>query len=517
MAHDPTLPNYTRPEAVHAAPDLALMDDLLAGTRRMHERSQHYIRKWTHEDQAVYDIRRTCETVFEGLGRTLSAATGMLFAKPPTITWNGAETAMGPHLDNIDGAGNALNVFAKRFGEAALKDGLGVLLIDHPAPPEDAEGNPIAVTAAVEAEYNLRPRWARYGRSAVINWRVGNINNQSAPTMLVLAEAKDVDDGEFGTKSVQRFRVLRLMLTPSGYQALWQVYEVVDDKASAPEHFKVVDQGAFRQADGKIFDVLPIAVAYTGRTDAMLTAQMPLLGVANANLAHWQIATDLRFNRAVCGFEQMVVTGQLSEDPTTGKPGALRIGPLQGIKLEQGGTAAWISPAGGGLNQLKDAKTEKLTEMAQQGVSFLQSDTRAAETAEAKRLDATAENATLATAAQGIEDALNLALEIHARYLGIAKVDAPVLTLSRDYENTAISAPMLTAWVGAIANAGLPVRFLLQQLQAAGKISAEENIDDLEGEIMANQAAVEAAKAEAEAERVPAIVPPVGDPLPMAA
>jgi hypothetical protein len=127
--------------------------------------------------------------------------------------------------------------------------------------------------------------------------------------------------------------------------------------------------------------------------------------------------------------------------------------------------------------------------MAQQGLSFLQTDTRAAETAEAKRLDASAENATLATAAQGIEDAINAAWEIHGWYEGMAPIDCPVVSISRDYEATTMPAQLLAAYVQAVAQAGLPVRLLLAQMQQGGLIAPDEDLDVLAGEMMAEQEA----------------------------
>ena len=491
---NPALPSYVRPEAAAVDPDLVLIDDLLAGTRRMHERSSTYIRQWSAEDPKVYDLRRTCETVFGGFTRTLSAATGMLFAKPPAITWNASETAMLPQWDNIDGAGTKGTVFAKRFASASLRDGLGLLLIDHPPAPKDAQGKTIRITAANEARYNLRPRWAKYGRRAIINWQTGIVENRTTPILVVLAETGETPTEAFGITTAQRYRVLRLVLTPDGYQATWQVYEQIDEHGDKPESFKVVSAGVFRNRAGVIATMLPIAVAYTGDTEAAFTATIPLLGVAWANLAHWQIATNLRFNRDVCGFEQLVVTGDLQLDPVTQKPGSLKIGPLVGVHLLQGGTAAWIGPSGQGLAQLEAAKREKLTEMAQQGVSFLQADTRAAETAEAKRLDATAENSTLATAAQGVEDAINTALEIHAWYLGIDKAGAPVLAISRDYETTGMPPAMLLAWVRAIADAGIPEEWMLRAMQAGGLLPADADIDAIASDMAVTRLATEEQK-----------------------
>lgn len=490
MPSESNKPSYTRPELTAIKKDLDLVADLLAGTRTMQDKSATYIKKWPDEKDAVYKFRRESENVFDGLGRTLSAATGMLFAKAPGMEWNASETAISPLWDNIDAAGTKGTVLVKRFAEASIRDGLGIIVVDHPSAPEGE-----VVTAANEKALGLRPTWAIYSRAQAINWREAVINNERKLTLLVLSEAANLEDGDYGIVSKQRYRVLRLL---NGV-ATWELWEESDNQ-QGEKTYKLVASGTFRNAKGKDADFLPVAVAYTGRTDAVMTATIPLLGVANSNLAHWQISTDLRFNRSVVGFDQLVVKGELAKDKN-GIPYPLQMGPLTAIQVEVAGDAGWKGPTGTGLDQLAKGREEKTVEMAQQGLSFLQTDTRAAETAEAKRLDASAENSTLATAAQGIEDAVNMALEYTAWYLGIEKEGAPVLSISRDYEDTSMQADMLTAWVGAISNAGLPRRLLLEAMQVGGLIGPDEDLDALEAEMEVNaQAAADAKAAELEAQ-----------------
>lgn len=485
----PTLPNYVCPERVALDADLQLIDDLLGGSRAMWAASakRHYIRKWSDEDQSVYDMRRQCETLFGGFERTLAAAAGMLFRTPPAITWNAGEALMTPQLDNIDGAGTAFDVFAKRFTESAMEAGLGVILVDHPSRPKDAAGNPVLVTAENEAALNLRPMWAQYEREHILSWQVGTLNNRKLVTQIVFAEEHTEPSG-FGTRCVPRFRVLRLL---NGL-ATWSLYEQIDERGDDEAHFRLVGSGTFRNRAGKVLTGrLPIAIAYTGRTDAPMAAEMPLLPVAFANLSHWQIATNLRFNREVAAYEQPVVTGDLAQgqnadgSPTAGK---MRLGPLVVVQLQAGGTFQWASPSGAGLEQLAKGKEEKLVEMGQLGLSFLTPDRKAQETATAHRLDKVAEHATVATAGRGAADALNEALELHAWFLGIEKASAPVVTLSTDFEASGPDAPIMNAFA-ALAKVGFPKRPLLEAMQRMEVIAADAKLDDLEQDWIAGEQA----------------------------
>lgn len=521
MPSNPNLPNYTRPEVSTSLCDLELMADLLAGTRRMHEQATKYIRKWADEKPDVYAIRKQCETVFEGTGRTLSAATGMLFAKAPQIEWNASETIASPQWDNIDNAGTKGTVFVKRYAEACLRDGYSVIVVDHPTAPDG-----VTVTADTEATLNLRPVWKRYDRASIINWQTAVINNQTAPILVVFQEGASVADKSYGILIVTRFRVLRLMTVTdkdtkqASTVATWTLFEqVAGSSGEKADDFTLHSSGVFRGKSGALANFLPVAIGYAGRTDAPFTATLPLLGVAWANLAHWQQATNLRFYRELCAFPQRKIMGELQQEILangTTLPGKVRSGPGVVLRLAENASAEWDELQGTSMDQLVQGITDKEQQMSKLGMSFLAKDTRAAETAEAKRLDATAENSTLATAGQGIEDAVNAAWEMHGWYLGIEKKDCPLLTIARDFDSTAMDPATMAVYIQAVRDAGLPVRLLLEAWQAGGRIPPDTDLDELEMEMMAAKAASDAAAADALAaqqdqngQQPPDVKPPV--------
>lgn len=509
---DPTLPNYVREEAAAVSEDLTLIADLLAGTRRMWAQSQvaHYIRKWKDEDQTVYDIRRQCEVLFEGLARVLSASVGMLFAKAPTLAWNGAEAAMTDQLANVDAQGTAWTVFAKRFADQSLRDGLGIIVVDHPSPPDPATLPEGRITSKNTDALGLRPTWAMYPRASAGSWFDDVVTNERTLTQLTLAESGTLRAGTFGAKKVQRYRDLRMLVTDEGDIATWTLYEEADQKAGGEKGFKRVGSGVFRNKDGKPCPKLPIAIAYAGRSTGPMDATIPLMGVAWANLAHWQIATDLRFGRMVAGIEQPVVEGELMPEGVgqngAAIPGRIRLGWMTAVHVAQGAKFSWEGPKGTGLATLVDGKAEKMQEIGQQGMSFMVTDTRAAETAEAKRLDATAENSTLATAKQGIEDALNTALELHWWYLGGEKATAPVVQISGDFDNTVMDAQTMAVYVDAVVRAGLPEKLLLNAWMQGGRLPPDTDIDALILDMAANRAAIDT---QAAAEKAAALAPPL--------
>lgn len=513
-ASDPSLPNYMRPELVEAKEDLDLLVHLLGGTRMMWKHSRTYIRRWADEDETTYNIRRKIEVLFGGFERTLSASIGMLYAKMPRIDWGAIETQGEADQLNIDGQGTHADVFAKRFSMWALRDGFSLILVDHPLPLKPGAAGIVTSDDAPRAT----PIWARYARANVLSWETRLINGQRCVVQVVLYEPGDAKVGLFGTKSVNRYRVLRLL--PDG--AAWSLYEQTGDAGSNVADFKLVGSGYFTNYQGLKLGRLPIEIAYTGEETAPLVAHPPLLPVGFANLAHWQISTALRFYLELCAYPQPTVEGDLAQQvgvDVTGAqmllPGKLRVGPGIAVHLKQGGKFYWAEMSGGSIDKLEAAIDRYLHAMAKLGASFLVKDVRGVETAESKRLDSAAENASLATASQGIEKALNGAWKLHAWYLGVVdETKAPTVTLNRDFDNAVLDPQTMLAYVSAVKDANLPPRILLEAWQAGGRISPDEDLDLLEKELMAAKLAQDEAKRQAAEDLANKNTDPATDPTP---
>jgi hypothetical protein len=495
VQQDPDAPTYRRPELLQVLPTLQLLDDLSGGPEQMWRRSRHYIRQWTHEADETYDIRRLGEPVFGGFVRTLAAAVGMLWGRDPAVEWNAAEPLMRPLWDNLDGAGSNGQVVGAHFAEAALRDGLALLLVDHAPRPAG-----VVVTAANEQELGLRPMWAVRTRRQVLSWRTEVVANASTVTQLVLHEPGEEPAGAYGVQTVHRYRVLRLAMNEDGVRvATWELLREETD-ADGRTSYPLEAAGTFANRFGQLATTLPIAVCYTGRRLGPFNASIPLEGVAYANLAHWQYATDLKFNRAVCGFEQLVVTGELRRDPNNAlQPAQLRVGPLVGVHVEQGGSVRWESPSGNGLKQLEAGVKEKMEAMDQMGLGFLIPKERAQATATEIAITSYNQQATLSSAGKALQDAMNLAWEWTGWYMGVPQAECPVVAVNTDFDSRRMDAATMGAYV-QLVNAGFPKRPVLQALLDGGRLPPDADLDALELEWEAERVAKqEAEDAEREA------------------
>lgn len=495
-------PSSPRAEYVVAAPDVQLVRDLLGGTRVMHRKYATYIAKFDSEPADRFKARATVATVYGGLARSLSASVGMLFAKPPEQQddW---PVAVTDHYENLDGKGTGGDVLLKRRAKDALADGFCALLIDHPQAPAD-----VVVTAANEEALNLRPLWVSYARADVLSWVTEIVANVETLVQVVLREGTSTRAGRFGVEPVTRYRVCHLSMMRAenapepALTAWWELLEERKDDHGNIAVVRVAGPGIYRDVDGLAFDEIPLAACYASSADEMFVADPPLLDIAWANLEHWQIASERRWYNRLSAYPQPTIEGELAGDGSISGDGQiikprLMLGPTTLVTVTGGSKFSYTETSGRSAAMLEAELLAKKDEMAEMGASFLSKKTRGVETAEAKRIDAAAENATLASAAQGIEDGFNEALRLHARYLGIPAAQAPTIAINRDFEGTLMDAPVMTAYV-SLVNAGYPKRLVLEALQVGGRIADDADLDQLEAEweaglqAVADQAAMDA-------------------------
>jgi len=322
-----------------------------------------------------------------------------------------------------------------------------------------------------EEQYNMRPVVSMHTRQQILSWRCEPVNNVETLVQLVLKETPGKNSGDYGVSSVTKYRVLRLV----NDVATWELYETISDGATT--RFQLEKSGTYVNRVGKKATRLPVAIAYTGYKRAELDVDIPLIGVAYANLGHYRYATELAFNRKLSAYEQLVVSGELKKKRGEASE-TIEIGPLIALVMAQGGTAQWIGPSGKGLAELRMGMTEKLHEMDQMGLGFLVPQKTVQATATETRIDAYAQLSSLVTTTVAVQDAINMALEWIGWYEGIEKVDCAVLTLNTDFESREMDAGVMNAYV-AMVKAGFPRMAVLQALREGKRIPPDADLDKL--------------------------------------
>lgn len=383
--------------------DWTLAAALLGGTTAMRAAGQAHLPKWPNEDDKAYECRRKVAVLFPAYQRTVSTLTGKPFSKPITLG-DDVPPKIVEWLQDADLQGRNLDTFASDVMESALGYGICGILVDYPK----AQG---VRTQADESAQGLRPYLIHIKPEQVLGWRAERVNGEWRLVQLRLMESVDEEDGEYGQKTVDQVRVLR--------PGLWETHR----KDAKTDTWVLFEQGA------TTLDFIPYISVYGGRTGFM-TATPPLIEVAHLNVAHWQSASDQQTILHVARVPILTVIGVDDEKFE------LTVGASAAVKLPLGGDMKFVEHTGAaieaGANEL-----DKLEErMRQAGAELL-----VLSPGKVTATQVATENAVgmcaLQRIVQGLEDALDQALQIMAKWVGMP--EGGHVTLFNDFGSATLA------------------------------------------------------------------------------
>jgi hypothetical protein len=162
----------------------------------------------------------------------------------------------------------------------------------------------------------------------ILGWRTGKIKGVTALTQLRIRECEEVEDGDYGTKTVERVRVLR----PGGFR-------IFERAATGRRPWAMVEEGTTG------IDVIPFVPIYGRRKGFMCGAPL-LRNLLYLNVKHWQSQSDqdtiVHFARIPIlfgsgfGSDQKIVIGATSAVTTESENGDLKFVEHTGKAIETG-------------------------------------------------------------------------------------------------------------------------------------------------------------------------------------
>lgn len=470
---DPNDPSVPHPAYERMRPRWEKCRALMAGTEAIRAGEDTYLPRLEAETQDSYDVRLNIAALFPGFSRVVKAAVGMLLQQEPVL----GEDMPKPLVDlweNVDAAGTHGAVFARELVQNAMIDGFDGIFVDY-----SRVDNPAKIDSDAEKRLGLRPYWILFKVDDVIKPIYQTVNGVRTLVLLILREVVDEIVPPFGLKTVTRYRIYTNTKGVVQHQ-LW----TVPDGGGKPT---ITEQPAAMQKMTRI----PWSPLRAGEKISEVETKPPLLDLADLNIEHHQTKTNmLNLELLACVPTQVRIGAE--KDPETGEYPPIVLGPrstIEAPKLE--GVAQpvyWHAPPTDVLEPVRNTLNATEAAMGAAGMAFLTPETRAAETAEAKRIDASAQSATLSTVGRALQDCLELAFDFTAEYLGI---EAGSVTINRDFENQVLDSSTMLAYVQAVRDAGLPIRILLEAWQQGGRLPEGTDIEELEQEMLANMAAEE--------------------------
>lgn len=412
---------------------------LLGGTPAMRKAAKTYLPQQPKEDDEDYAYRLATSTLFPAFERTAGVMAGKPFAKE--LTMKSIPASVEALLNDVDGQGRSLHSFASDvFSESAIEFGFGGILVDYTM----AKDGQAPRTVAEEKAAGVRPYWVHIKRDQILGWKAENRAGTMVLTQLRIAETKQVDDGEFGTKDKKMVRVF--------LENEWRLYEEATDGAEWP----LVERGPLTL--GKI-PFVPI----TGVRSGFMEGFSPLLALADLNIKHWQQQSDQDDSTRFARKRMVVFTGLTDgDDMTVASNYAIRLPANADAKVVQG-SAESVTVGRAELEALEE-------QMIQTGAELLVA-TPGQRTATEASNDAEANKSMLQSIAENFEDSLDVALQLTADWLKAG--DGGMVSLFKDFAAATLSDASAQLVVN-MANQGLITKTTaIKEMQRRGVLSPD--------------------------------------------
>lgn len=462
----PDTPSLANKRQVEAA---TICRDCYEGPLAVRAKATTYLPRFPREQQDVYQDRLSTSVFYDVFSRTVDGLTGIVMRTPPKL----ADDLPQPIKDmweDIDRMGTHGDVFCADRHADGTTDGHFVIFVDMP---------PKSETEKVRADQQGKlPYWVGIKKQDVLAARYSEIEGKVRLAHFRYKAVVTRPIGKYGEEEVTTIREYNLEQKLSGgFEVVFAVHEQ-DPKTE--KWIKAVE-------DVMEIDEIPVAVGYHGKKLGPFESRPPLLPLALENIKHYQLVSDNDNVLHLCSVPQFAVIG-VDEESTSAT-----ISPNGGWSLPAGGDIKYAEPAATGLLAADKRIDKSERRMAILGLSQLMSEKRAAETLGSKRIDKSESDSALSRQSRGSEDAFEEAVRLSAKWLDLplpVKRDGRWISLSKDFEHLPMDPEVMKAYVSAVAQAGLPVRVLLEAWQKEFRIPDTVDLDEIEQEMLANAAAI---------------------------
>lgn len=409
-------------------PIRSLIDSLLGGTAVMRINSAKYLPKNTAETADDYNIRVENTHLYNQFGRTVSAATGKVLAKPVVV--NGSTPEIDVWQEDFDLEGGNLDNFVKVWFADAIAHGVSFAVADMPKSNTD----PALRTKASDAAEGIRAYGVHVPCRNLISWQIERIGGVRTITQVVFREDAYIQDpnNPYGQRFVERVRVLR----PGSWQLI-QKNLVYNEKTKTNDEVEIViDEGVTN------LSYIPLVAAYANTKIAPLEAKPPLQNLAELNVRHWQSSSDqnniLRIARVP--ILHIARSTTLDEAGNAASPDEWSIGGNQAIETGPEDKIKFVEHTGAAITSGRQDLQDLLDMMDQVSFQLVARDTSGDVTATETSVMSAEANAFLTSISEQFKDAVELLLLYMCDMQGL---DAkPEVFIHKEFGNIQVATDM---------------------------------------------------------------------------
>lgn len=332
---DPNLPSYIDPAVQMLLGDLQMVQHVWNNLKGVRGK---YLPKEHREPQVAYKNRLGRARFDNRFAPTIRANAGLLGSyslhsdTPESIT---------QHLSSIDGTGTDLKTFLTGLDQKALRDGgVGVMVEQHQ--PVDDDGQPLD-NAAQFAAAQIRPYLVAVDRRDILSFSYMVSSSGAVQiTRVVIRELRRIDDGLYGSRLEQLYRVL--------YTGGWEVQQL--RKVGNSWTASVIEQGLTN------LDQIPFCW-YTLTGDKPFEGDLSFLNLAELNIEHFQKRSGLNEVLHKCNLPVPVRRGFIGKftdllSDAFKKLGGVALGPNTLLDIPKDGDFFFAEPSGSAISATQD-------------------------------------------------------------------------------------------------------------------------------------------------------------------
>lgn len=330
-----------------------------------------------------YEIYRSRSSYYNVVERTLVALLGALVRKPLSLT--------GVYKDEpVCQDATSIEEFVQQCYSELMQGGRIGLMCDY----NDVLGTPYLV---------------KYTTESITNWGEG---------FIVLREYYYAPHPKDKYETIKRCRYRELFLDETGQYVvnIWEQEPNVNGTYTVNSRTRwVLDQTIEPTYRGKRLDFIPFVIVtpYDSTDDV---CNPPLSTIADINIEHFRLSTDIAHGAHYVALPTAVVAGDLQSDTSK-----LAIGGKDIWHLTQGSTASYLEFTGAGLGFLLSLQQDKEQQMYNLGSRMLQFKS-GVESSDALQIRLGAEGASLTALANGLEAGLTDVLNMYNMWNGTTQV-----------------------------------------------------------------------------------------------
>lgn len=420
-----TTPDTVSSDYEAMQPHWLKVEAILGGADAMREAGETYLPRFPNETEADYEYRREnakFTNIYADIVNTLATKP---FGEEVGLTDGSASDAIKALVEDIDGRGNHLHVFAESCFFDGINDAISWILVDYTRARPRADGRPLSV--AEEKSQGLRPYWVHIPAARMLAVYTDVIRGKEMFVHARISESFIRRNG-FDETAVERVRVLNRepiyevradgSMTETVVDYAPATFEVWQKKATArrgSSGWEVVDSGPVTLGE------IALVPFITGRRiGGSWRFTPPMRDAADLQIEHYQQETALKSIKELTAFPMLAGNG-VAPAMDNGKPAPVPVGPRAVLYAPPSGDSgqhgewAFIEPTAESLKFLADSidATEKqLRELGRQPLM-----TTSGITVVAASFASQKASSVLKAWALGLKDAMEQALKLTAKWL----------------------------------------------------------------------------------------------------